>query len=522
MRILSLKPGHDGSIALIEGSVLVFSLEAEKDSFERYSEISPTLFALATESVAAIPDVVAIGGWEKGRSPENHTVDIAAGYNGLDNVIVEGGSFFGVPVKRFSSSHERSHIFGVAAMAPFAPIPECVVLVWEGNIGAFYHWTDFGAQIERIHVLSQPGARYGALFALCDPSFPDSGLGPRHQDSGKLMALAAFGEKEKLTASEKDAVDRLFGQEYFWPFDKASRRETPLYNCGVGSLPMKRAARYLTDKLYEVFYQAAVSSCPRDVPLLISGGCGLNCEWNRKWSECGLFTQVFVPPCANDSGSAIGTAVDAMVHLGGECRLDWNVYSGADFKQDVVVDSGVWSQQPLDTNAIAQCLMNGAIVAWVEGRCEIGPRALGHRSLLASPHGTRGRDLLNKIKGRGDYRPIAPVCIRNDLHQWFESPIDDPYMLYISKVKTDALHSITHVDGTARVQSVGCDDNPRLYRLLEAFRKVSGYSVLCNTSLNFKGRGFINSMSDLIGFCSQADIGEAVVNGVWYRRLYHP
>ena len=523
MRVLSFKPGHDGSIAFIEDSKLVFSLEAEKDSYERFSEISPMLFSQAAEHIPAVPDVIAVGGWEKGASPGAHKIAIAAGYNGIENIHVDTASFFGVPVKRFFSSHERSHILGTVSMAPNAPIEECVVLVWEGNIGAFYHWTAHGSRIDRIHVLSQPGARYGALFALCDPSFPDSGRGPRHEDAGKLMAIAAYGDAGELSAAEKAGVDGLLGHnESFWPFDKTSRKDSPLYNCGVASPPMKRAARYLTDRIFEIFYRAAEVACPSGVPLLVSGGCGLNCEWNRKWHECGLFSEIFVPPCANDSGSAIGTAVDAMVHFGGKCRLEWSVYSGAEFRQDITVDSSVWSQQSLALDELVKCLLDGAVVAWVDGRCEIGPRALGHRSLLATPLNPDSRNCLNSIKGRANYRPIAPICIREDLHRWFESPIDDPYMVYFSNVLTKALPAVTHVDRTARVQSVKEEDNARLYSLLTAFREASGYSVLCNTSLNFRGRGFINSMSDIIGFCDQAKIGEFVVDGVWYRRLYNP
>jgi hydroxymethyl cephem carbamoyltransferase len=158
------------------------------------------------------------------------------------------------------------------------------------------------------------------------------------------------------------------------------------------------------------------------------------------------------------------------------------------------------------------------VVAWVQGRAEIGPRALGHRSLLASPLRAESKDVLNDIKQREDYRPIAPACLLEEQGQWFDDDRDDPYMLFFANVTTDALPAITHVDGTARVQSVGPTGDPSFRELLQAQSRRTGYGVLCNTSLNFKGLGFINRSSDLFHYCERTGIRDAVVEDVWYRR----
>ncbi|MGH3803217.1 MAG: carbamoyltransferase C-terminal domain-containing protein, partial [Pseudonocardiaceae bacterium] len=129
-------------------------------------------------------------------------------------------------------------------------------------------------------------------------------------------------------------------------------------------------------------------------------------------------------------------------------------------------------------------------------------------------------ELLNTIKGRESYRPIAPCCLYEELDRWFDPPIDDPYMLYFTTVRTKALPAITHVDGTARVQSVRERDVPALHHLLRAFAARTGYGVLCNTSLNYRGRGFINTMSELLAYCELAGIQEIVVDDVWHRRLW--
>jgi hydroxymethyl cephem carbamoyltransferase len=246
------------------------------------------------------------------------------------------------------------------------------------------------------------------------------------------------------------------------------------------------------------------------LPLVIGGGCGLNCEWNTRWMESGLFDSVFVPPCTNDSGVAIGAAADAQLHLTGNPKLRWSVYAGEDFIEDFQ-PSG-WTRKPLDMDDIAAALQRGEVVAWVNGCYEIGPRALGNRSLLAAPFSSDMTKRLNLLKHRESYRPIAPVCLAEDFAQHFAGPQPSPYMLQFHRVEDQRLQAVTHDDGSARVQTVTREQNPKLYELLQAFKKLTGAGVLCNTSLNFLGRGFINRSSDLFAYASQSGIRTAVVN----------
>jgi hydroxymethyl cephem carbamoyltransferase len=158
------------------------------------------------------------------------------------------------------------------------------------------------------------------------------------------------------------------------------------------------------------------------------------------------------------------------------------------------------------------------VFAWVQGRWEIGPRALGNRSLLADASNPGMKDRLNLIKQREDYRPIAPCCRVEDLTKAFTDDFEDPYMLFFNRVRADGLPAVTHVDGTARVQTVSAADNPRLHDLLSAFAERRELGVLCNTSLNFKGHGFINRMSDLTVYCEEHGVYDMVVGDAWYRR----
>ena len=518
MRILSLHSGHDGAIAYIEDGLLRFSTENEKDSFPRYSPISAPLVMHALEAVDGFPDVVAMGGWVKrtgGRMP-----GLGRGYFGLDAPDVHEGNLFGQPVRYLHTSHERSHIYMSTAMAPQAPLDECAVLTWEGMLGSFYHWRKGGAEINSFPVLDRPGQRYSALFSIADPETPDRVRANVGAAAGKLMALAGYADlNAPLPAEVVRVVDWILEVPPMHLLDKAALRDSPLYNAGVHTPLVHRAAGHLSDRLFDIFLTAARRHLPTGLPLMISGGCGLNCEWNRRWAECGHFTDVFVPPCTNDTGCAIGTALDAQLTLGGPQRLEWDVYNGPDFSTDFVPDSTAWERVPLDHDLLSETITDGAVVAWVQGRAEIGPRALGHRSLLASPLRAESKDLLNDIKKREDYRPIAPACLLEEKGRWFDDDRDDPYMLFFSNVTTDALPAITHVDGTARVQSVGPTGDPRFRELLQAQARRTGYGVLCNTSLNFRGRGFINRASDLFHYCERTRIGHAVVEDVWYRRL---
>ncbi|WP_247517339.1 nodulation protein NodU [Bradyrhizobium sp. 190] len=242
----------------------------------------------------------------------------------------------------------------------------------------------------------------------------------------------------------------------------------------------------------------------------------LNCDWNTKWTETGLFSEIFVPPVANDSGSAIGTAIDAQFHLMGNPKIDWNVYSGLEFNTTGSFDLSMYDIHASDYAVIADMLANGLILGWASGRYEIGPRALGNRSILAAPFEASTRMRLNEIKQREQFRPIAPVCLEEEAAKWFGCDHASPYMLYTHRVRTNSLAAVTHVNGTARIQTVSASTNRKLHDLLSACKARTGYGVLCNTSLNFKGRGFINKIDDLSAYAVEHNLDGFVVEAKAY------
>lgn len=516
MRIMSFKPGHDGVIAGLDASAaeLIYSYEAEKDSFPRYSTITPSAVLDAAGRLHDIPDVIAVSGWSITEIPGHRPV--AAGYFGLGNgsEIVGKTSIFGRNVHFYSSTHERSHLWGSYGMSPFPLGMPCYALIWEGDIGDFYE-VDERLQVAHLgRVITAPGSKYALLYALADPkfTFPKGHL--RFEDAGKVMALCAYGQAGSPDRDEQALINYLLPSDLY-PLSKETLRNSPYYNIGVTDQKFTNLARQVSDAIFDSFHTFAKRHLTKGYPLLISGGCGLNCEWNRRWLETELFSDVFIPPCTNDTGSAIGTAVDAMRHFTGNAKIKWDVYSGQPFVLDEIDHTGL-EIYPLDCEQVASALLDDKVIGWVQGNCEIGPRALGNRSILAAPFSKATHERLNRIKNREAFRPIAPVCLEQDVALHFDLARPSPYMLLFQKVIDSRLKAVTHVDGTARAQTVSLDQNPSLFQLLTSFKGKSGVGVLCNTSLNFSGTGFINRASDLLTYARAAGLDGFVISDSLY------
>jgi predicted NodU family carbamoyl transferase len=517
VKILSYNPGHDGAIAYLQDAHLIVSIEAEKNSNWRYSPISNRDVFEALGEIDEIPNVICKGGWW----PRDH-YDYLHGphvqYRGVSksDVIITERRLLGRPAYYFSSSHERSHLLCAFGMSSLPKGTPCYALVWEGEIGAFYE-IDSALNITLLgDVLNQVGNRYAMLYGLADPTFPKDGPYPRVEEPGKLMALASFSNRSSLFAEEAKLLGFLLDGPRRELSAYQDLERSRYYNVGVDDPEFRNFAGIYSDKIFDIFYQFAQTNMKKRLPLVIAGGCGLNCDWNTKWKETGLFAEVFVPPVANDSGSAIGTAIDAQFHLTGNPKIDWSVYSGLGFITACSFDLAQYDIYETNCKMIADMLASDLILGWVSGKYEIGPRALGNRSILAAPFQVSTRVRLNEIKQREQFRPIAPVCLEEDAAQWFGCDQESPFMLFTHRVRTKALAAVTHVNGTARIQTVSSVTNRNLYDLLIAFKARTGYGVLCNTSLNFNGRGFINKIDDLSAYAVKHNLDGFVVEGRTY------
>ena len=472
MKIISYNPDHDGAIVYLKEARLKFSIEAEKNSNYRYSPISNRDVFESLTFVDEIPDVICTGGWWP-RDSFSAVTHISRSYRGITNshVLLEKRQFLGKSVQFFSSSHERSHLFCAFGMSPLPAGTPCYALLWEGSIGAFYE-IDSKFNIKLLaNVLNEPGNRYAAIYGLADPTFPKNAPFSRFSDAGKLMALASFSKRNIPFEEEKRLMDFLLNSSHVRLNLYQDLEKSPYYNIGVENAEFRNFAGIYSDQIFEIFFRFASANMKKKLPLIIAGGCGLNCDWNSKWKETQLFSEIFVPPVANDSGSAIGTAIDAQFNLTGNPKLSWDVYSGLQFDESKQFEHTKYDVYEKNYELIADLLASDLILAWVNEKYEIGPRALGNRSILAAPFNPSTKFRLNEIKQREQFRPIAPICLEDDAKLWFSCDQPSPYMLYTYYANTDKLAAVTHVNKTARIQTVSKNSNSNLYDLLEAFKK---------------------------------------------------
>lgn len=519
MKILSYNPGHDGAIAYLKDGRLMFSIETEKNSNYRYSPVSSPDVFNALGELDDIPDVICAGGWWPRDNHEYlHGSQVHVGYHGVSNndIIIDQRRLMGKSIHYYSSSHERSHLLCAFGMSNLSKGTPCYALIWEGAIGAFYEIDTELNIIKLADVLNQAGNRYGLFYGLADPTFPKDGLYPRFQDAGKLMALASFSNRSTPSTEERKLLSFLLDGPYRKLSEYEDIESSQYYNVGLDDPEFRNFAGIFSDKIFDIFYRFAKANMKKGMPLIIGGGCGLNCDWNTKWKKTGLFSDIFVAPVTNDSGSAIGTAIDAQLYFTGNPKIDWNVYSGLRFDSTCSFDAEQYDIYEPNNEIIADMLANDLILGWVNGKYEIGPRALGNRSILAAPFQYSTRIRLNEIKQREQFRPIAPVCLEEEAAKWFGCDHPSPHMLYTYIARTDVLAAVTHVNKTARLQTVSHETNQSLYNLLMAFKERTGYGVLCNTSLNFNGRGFINKIDDLSAYVIKHNLDGFVVEGRSY------
>ena len=266
--------------------------------------------------------------------------------------------------------------------------------------------------------------------------------------------------------------------------------------------------------------------------LCLAGGVALNCVANGKIIKEKIFDHIWIQPAAGDAGGSLGAALAYWHHELKKPRLNTRdqmkgAYLGPKFENDFIekkLKSLNANYKKLNRDEIisltAKELSNEKTVGWFQGRMEFGPRALGGRSILADPRSEKMQKELNlKIKFRESFRPFAPSVLREDLNEWFDLDCDSPYMLLVSEVKKDkqikmkmedeklfgidklnvkrsSIPAITHVDYSARIQTVHKETNPRYYDLIKEFKKITNCSVLVNTSFNVRGEPIVCSVED--------------------------
>ena len=330
-------------------------------------------------------------------------------------------------------------------------------------------------------------------------------------DEYKVMALASFG-KPRYADQFRDIVRMGAEGRYTVNPPHLIERFGPARVRG-GSLEQHHydVARSLQVVLEETVLKIAgwLHDTSRASSLCMAGGVALNCVMNAKVRDQGPFRHVWVQPAAGDAGTALGAAlwVDARqrVNAHRSYRMD-HAFLGPSYGDEEI--EAFLQRSKLRYRRLTQIaeetadlLVQDRIVGWFQGAMEFGPRALGARSILASPMSASMQDRLNEIKDREDFRPVAPVVLEEEAPEWFAHAGVSPFMLFVYDVlpdKANRIPAVRHVDGTARVQTVNRDQHPLYYDLLKAFCTRTGVPVLVNTSFNTRGEPIVCTPRDAV------------------------
>ncbi|WP_304941932.1 carbamoyltransferase C-terminal domain-containing protein [Vallitalea guaymasensis] len=268
----------------------------------------------------------------------------------------------------------------------------------------------------------------------------------------------------------------------------------------------------------------------KEVYLAVAGGFALNCPCNTHLMNKYQFKGFIAPPCVSDSGMALGIGLYVFYdRMNGEFDFAlqdayWGDQNDLSKFQKEDYSQFIKSVNEFDPKQAAMDIIEHPIV-WIENGAEIGPRALGSRSLLGDPRKMETKDVLNHIKKRQWWRPVAPIVIKDKISEWFEDEFESPFMLHASKIREDKdkeVIAIVHEDRTARLQSI--DKNTRqkkIYQVMESFNEITGVPIICNTSLNDKGEPIINNIDQAINFALRKNIPIMYIDGKRFELMNH-
>ena len=479
--------------------------------------------------------------------------------NMLMKLLKEHDQNFVDEKKIYFSEHHLSH----AASAFFpSPFKDAVVLTADG-VGEWATTTvaigkDQDLSIKKeIHFPHSLGLLYSA-FTFYTGFKVNSG-------EYKLMGLAPYGKpkyfnliKDNLIDIKEDGSFKL-SQEYF-DYATGLKMTNNNFHKLFGKEPRDSKKDQLTEfhmdvassiqkVTEEVMIKMAISLKNEfnSKNLCLAGGVALNCVANGKILEKKIFENIWIQPAAGDAGGSLGAAL-ALWHLElkNERQISNNQmqgsYLGPSFSQEEIekelkktnADFSVFDENEI-IEKTAESLKNGDAVGWFQGRMEFGPRALGGRSILGDPRSSMMQKNLNlKVKYRESFRPFAPSVLREDVHKWFKINEDSPYMLLVAEIleskkinmseeekklfgidklniKRSDIPAVTHVDYSARIQTVHNETNPKYYSLIKKFKEKTNCSVLINTSFNVRGEPIVNSPTDAFNCFMGTEMDKLVI-----------
>ena len=531
--------GMDAAAALLVDGQLVAAAEQERFSGKKHTGDFPVdaiQFCLA-EAGLSISDVDEIAhGFDYGPLRNMYSADGVSAelYNGVfsrEALLKQvRRDLPGFPEEKvFSVGHHLAH----AASAAFTSgWDECLVIVNDamGETESLSVYDFHDGEMEKLHTLSASDSM-GILYSLVTLH-----LGfDFNSDEYKIMGLAPYGDPSRFRAFFQEAVQLCPDGSIRIPMLKLNqtREERENYTATRAYLDKHLIQRRNPEQsvnsthedvaaaLQECLERAVMHVCEHFGNLTglrkiaLAGGVSLNCTANGKLMRSHLFDEVYIQPVAGDDGVALGAALYRAGKAGDvkNKRLPAPLF-GPNYSQSRIEealrsfgDRIRWHRyESLDATcrAAAQLIAEGRVIAWQRGRMEYGPRALGNRSILADPGHPEMRDRINAmVKKREAFRPFAPACSVEEAHRWFEvAPGTElPYMISIVDVRPEMrakLPAITHVNGSARLQTVSDKDNPDFHCLLRAVGETTGRQMVLNTSFNVKGQPIVNTPEEAV------------------------
>lgn len=589
MRVLGVSCDyHDAAAALVEDGVVVAAAEEERFSRVKHDSSLPAgaIASCLAMAGAAPDDLDAVVFHEKPlgvasrvlASRQRQGIKGIAGFVRDVPVLLSNNLFVGYRIERelralgaterpslFYGEHHLSH-----ASAAFFPSPfEDAAVVTVDGAGEWATSTIGHGLQNRVKLLEEQrfphslGLLYSLVTAWC-------GFEPNDGEY-KVMGLAPFGEPtysealDRVVQVDQDGSYRVDMDSVRW-WATTPERMSKLVDLFDG--PPRRSGDPITKRDTDLarsvqeLVETAILRIARhaaaltgETRLCLGGGVSLNCVANGRLLREGPFDEVWVQPSPGDAGSAIGAAlwywhqelgrprkVETVEHpvldgmSGSALGPDFAAGEVADWLGSEDVEARTFDDRSELAGHVAERLADGAIVGWFQGRMEFGPRALGHRSILADPRSeTVQRDLNLRVKGRESFRPFAPAVLWEHASEWFEIDRPSPYMLFTFQVAPDRLREVaeepadlfervnvprseipacTHIDGSARVQTVHAETAPEFHRLLSAFHERTGCPVLLNTSFNRAGEPIVCTPDDALRSAREAGLDLLVIDDV--------
>lgn len=542
MYALGLNLSHDRAAALVKDGRLVVAIEEERLDRSKHSEgflvhghFERLHKVLPMKAVTYVLDTAGIG---------IDDVDIVVGNRPLDDGSVQR-IMAELPIKDKDKihslpmpSHHLAHAYAGYMASPFE---DAAVLVVDGvgsvdpcgdEIEKHSIFVGEGPTVRRVYGATYPAdwskvgiglfysfftAKLGFVTRWGQPTFGDFGCGG-YTEAGKTMGLAPYGnprpdwaqllrfDSGDVTAS----VAELEAAFEAWHAAEGNGWQATQKDAWRAQFA-KDVARRAQDEVEEALLQLArfTHEITGRKRLCFTGGVALNSVANQRIAAEGPFDELYILPPAGDAGVALGAAYYGYYAIAGGSQRQpvFSAATGRNYARDHVLralkdrsDEVEWREA--DVVEVAGLIAANYVVGWVQGGSEIGPRALGQRSMLANPAHPQMRDYLNDVvKHREAFRPYAPSVLAERADEWFCMNVDSPFMLLVPEVREEKralVPSITHVDGTARVQTVNAEVNPRYHALIAELDRLTGVPIVLNTSFNDAGEPIVENPEDAV------------------------